>query len=1000
MRCLNSLRLLSLTVLLFTLSLTAGAGQLTLDYTFDCPQVTTVRIGDTLYHRVILDGATNGGPVGSPALPASGARILLPLGAVVKSVNVVAGERVLLGSDLMVEPVAMPYRLMDGPQSAGLPAPDQSVYASANVYPAASFEEIGTQSFRGYQILVLRLQPVDYIPATGELFYTPSLQVVVETAETDKVSPMFRGFDGDAAKVRGRVDNPGVVSTYEAAGTRGTRAYDMLILTTSALSGSFASLESYHDGQGLATEIHTTTEAGGSDPVSIRNYIIDAYTNDGIEYVLIGGDDDIIPAQNLYVDSQAGYTETAMPGDIYFGCLDGTWNNDGDGYYGEPNDGAGGGDVDMMAEVYVGRCCAGTTTEVNRFVTKSLWYLNGSHSVPAEVLLVGEYLGFGGVSEYAAATLEELEDGSSANGYTTVGIPTADYTITEMFERDMSWSQSTLATAINNGLHILNHLGHGSEDYAMKFYNSDVTSDLNNTELLFLYSQTCLAGHLDNFDCWAETMNIKTDHGAFALIMNARYGWGEYNSTDGPSQRFNREFWDAVFDESMPELSKANQDSKEDNIYRINEPCMRWCTYELNLFGDPAVAIQGAEVTGMKVSPSSSLDSEGQSGGPFSPSSMIYTVENMEASGINYTVSKTQSWVTISSTGGYLPGGGTATVTVSINSGANSLADGGYSDTVSFTNTTNHDGDTTRAVNLQVGVPVMQYEWTMDTNPGWTTQGQWAYGTPTGGGGEYGNPDPTSGHTGSSVYGYNLSGDYTNNMSETHLTSTAIDCTDLADVSVKFWRYLNVEQPYYDHAYVRVSNNGSSWTTVWENTSEVTDSSWSQVEYDISAVADGQSTVYLRWTMGVTDTAWLYSGWNIDDVGIWALGGGSVPPTDTVGAAIGCTPSSGVLPFTTQMAISLINLTTESRRAAAKIDVVVGNGTAYTNWRAGWTNLSPSETYSDMWAQNLPAYGTLVGNNVFTLTGEDVTPAPYNQPPFAPSGDTDADACTVIASAP
>jgi hypothetical protein len=996
----NPLRLLLLTALLITFSLTAGAGQLTLDYSFDCPQVTTVRIGETLYQRVIMDGAANGGPVGSPALPASGAWILLPLGAEVQSVDVIAGERVLLGSGLLVEPVALPYRLMDGPQAAALPTPDQAVYASADVYPAAAFQEIGTQSFRGYQILVLRLQPVEYIPATGELFYTPSLQVVVETAETSKVSPMFRGLDGDAAKVRGRVDNPGVVSTYEAAGVRGTRAYDMLILTTSTLSGSFASLESYHDSHGISTEIHTTTEAGGSDPLSIRNFITDAYLSDGIEYVLIGGDDDIIPARDLYVDSFAGEVESYMPGDIYFGCLDGTWNNDGDSRYGEPNDGAGGGDVDMLAEVYVGRCAAGTTTEVSRFVTKTLWYLSGSHSQPAKVLLVGEYLGFGGDSDYAANTLEELEDGASTHGYTTVGIPTADYTISEMFERDMSWSTSTLASAINNGLHILNHLGHGSEDYAMKFYNSDVISYLSNDDLLFLYSQTCLAGHLDGTDCWAETMNIKTDHGAFALVMNARYGWGEYDSTDGPSQRFNREFWDAVFDESMPEISKANQDSKEDNIYRIGDACMRWCSYELNLFGDPTVAVQGAEVTGMKVSPGGAFSSEGQSGGPFTPAGMVYTIENMEPGGINYTVSKTQSWVTISSTGGYLPGGATANITVSINSAANSLADGGYTDTITFVNTTNHDGDATRAVNLQVGVPVMQYEWNMDTNPGWTTAGQWAYGSPSGGGGQYGNPDPTSGATGPNVYGYNLAGDYANNMAEMHLTSTAIDCSELADVSLRFQRYLNVETSSYDHAYVRVSNNGSSWTTVWQNTGEVTDSAWSMVEYDISDVADGQSTVYLRWTMGTTDSGWQYSGWNIDDVQIYALGGGSVPPTDTVQVAIGANPGSGVLPFTTQMAVSLTNLTDENRRAAAKINVVIGNGSSYSNWRAGWTNLGDSETYSTMWNQHLPAIGSLTGNNVFTLIGADVTPAPYNQPPFAPSGDTDTDAVTITAATP
>lgn len=864
-------RLLSLSFLFLMLSLSAGAGQLTLDYAFDCPQVTTVRIGDTLYHRVILEGATNGGPVGSPALPASGAQILLPLGTEVRSVEVIAGERVLLGSDLLVEPVGMPYRLMDGPESVGIPTPDEAIYGSADRYPAASFEEIGAQSFRGYQILVLRLQPVDYIPATGELFYSPNLRVVLETEETDKVPALFRGFDGDASEVRGRVDNPEVVGSYEAAGARGTQAYDLMILTTDALAVSFAALKTYHDGQGLATEIHTTTDVGSNDPAAVRDYIRDAYLNDGIEYVLIGGDDDIIPAQNLYVDSLAGYTENNMPGDIYFGCLDGTWNDDGDGNYGEPNDGAGGSDVDLLAEVFVGRCAAGDTTEVDRFVTKTIWYMSGSHSLPAEVLLVGEYLGFGGVSDYGADTLEELEDGASTHGYTTVGIPTADFTITEMFERDMSWSQSTLATAINNGLHILNHLGHGDQQYAMKFNNPDVMSQLDNTELLFLYSQTCLAGHLDGTDCWAETMNIKTDHGAFALVMNARYGWGDYNTTDGPSQRFNREFWDAVFDEAMPEVSKANQDSKEDNLYRINEPCMRWCTYELNLFGDPATAIQGAEVTGMKVTPRDSFDTEGLSGGPFSPSSKVYTIENMEATGIDFTVDKTQSWVDLSSTSGFLPGFGSATVTVSINSGADSLGNGMHYDTISFTNTTNHDGDATRAVNLQVGEPTMQHSWDMSSDPGWTTEGLWAHGIPSGDGGEYGNPDPSNGHTGSNVYGYNLSGDYADNLPETHLTSTAFDCTGLDQVSVKFWRYLNVETSRYDHAYLRVSSDGSNWSDAWQNISEVTDSSWTQVEYDISHVASGQTTVYLRWTMGTTDGGWRYSGWNIDDVEVWGL---------------------------------------------------------------------------------------------------------------------------------
>ena len=47
----------------------------------------------------------------------------------------------------------------------------------------------------------------------------------------------------------------------------------------------------------------------------------------------------------------------------------------------------------------------------------------------------------------------------------------------------------------------------------------------------------------------------------------------------------------------------------------------------------------------------------------------------------------------------------------------------------------------------------------LDTDPGWTTSGQWAFGVPQGAGGDNGN-DPAAGVTGPNVYGYILAGDY------------------------------------------------------------------------------------------------------------------------------------------------------------------------------------------------------------------------------------------------
>jgi V8-like Glu-specific endopeptidase len=278
------------------------------------------------------------------------------------------------------------------------------------------------------------------------------------------------------------------------------------------------------------------------------------------------------------------------------------------------------------------------------------------------------------------------------------------------------------------------------------------------------------------------------------------------------------------------------------------------------------------QAAGMLVSPPDGLVSSGDPGGPFTPDSKVYTIENAGSSPIDYNVTKNVDWLSITNGSGSIPPGGDAEVTVWINSNADSLGVGTYEDTVSFINTTNHQGDTTRPVSLEVGSPILFYSWNLSGDPGWSTEGQWAYGQPIGGGGDHGNPDPTCGHTGANVYGYNLNGDYANNLPERHLTTAAIDCTDLAQVTLRFWRWLGVESPDCDRAFVRVSNNGSDWTTVWENGVEITDSAWVQQEYDIAAVADNQPTVYIRWTMGPTDYSWRYCGWNVDDVQIWAVG--------------------------------------------------------------------------------------------------------------------------------
>ncbi len=275
---------------------------------------------------------------------------------------------------------------------------------------------------------------------------------------------------------------------------------------------------------------------------------------------------------------------------------------------------------------------------------------------------------------------------------------------------------------------------------------------------------------------------------------------------------------------------------------------------------------------GLSVTPAGDLYAVGDQGGPYVPSSQVYGLKNLGGNPLSYSVTATQPWLTITNGSGEIAGHDSVEVTVEFNMTASMLATGMYEDVLTFTNTTNNVGSTTRDVTLQVGELVLVYSYPLDTAPGWATWGAlWQWGQPTGGGGENGSPDPTSGYTGPNCYSYNLNGDYENNLAVKNLTTPAMNFTDYVGVQARFWRWLGVEAPAFDHAYFRAGRNTTTWTNIWTNTTEVADSEWTQVVYDISAVADDQPVVYLRWTMGPTDGSEAYCGWNVDDVELWGI---------------------------------------------------------------------------------------------------------------------------------
>jgi hypothetical protein len=87
--------------------------------------------------------------------------------------------------------------------------------------------------------------------------------------------------------------------------------------------------------------------------------------------------------------------------------------------------------------------------------------------------------------------------------------------------------------------------------------------------------------------------------------------------------------------------------------------------------------------------PATGFTSFGLVGGPFNVTSEVFSLTNGGTAPLTWALANTSLWLTVSSTGGTLLPGATATsVTVSLNSVANSLAAGTYTANIWFTNIT------------------------------------------------------------------------------------------------------------------------------------------------------------------------------------------------------------------------------------------------------------------------------------------------------------------------
>jgi hypothetical protein len=279
----------------------------------------------------------------------------------------------------------------------------------------------------------------------------------------------------------------------------------------------------------------------------------------------------------------------------------------------------------------------------------------------------------------------------------------------------------------------------------------------------------------------------------------------------------------------------------------------------------------------LQVSPSYGLASEGLMGGPFDSAAMTYTLSNQSTGNVIWIATWTQPWLDMSPNhGGLLAPFSSIQVTVTVNSNANALGPGLHTDSVMFRHFMGAPDHTNI---MPVSLTVLRqtiYDFPLNTRPkpAWSAQGEWDFGQPTGqGGGSYGFPDPSSGFTGTNVWGVNLSGDYATTNAPSpwyYLTTTALDLRGYTRTLLQFQRWLNCQPTLFSpNVTIDVSTNNTDWTTLWNNQGlalwGICDPAWTKCQYALPAWADNCSKVYVRWGYNVP-VGQPCSGWNVDDI--------------------------------------------------------------------------------------------------------------------------------------
>lgn len=492
-------------------------------------------------------------------------------------------------------------------------APDEALYARGVFLPETPVE-IGAQGFqRGRSIATLQIAPARWNPGSGALEAVERVRLrlhLEDTGERPLARERLAPWTGAARSVAptasaGAVPGDAVRSIGPFVPTQVPSLLgspvQYVIITDEAMAPEFQRLADWKTQSGVPAVVRTMSfireeyPFGSDDAERVRMFIRDAYARWGTEWVLIGGDTEIVPTRYIWTTFYGGESIAA---DMYYSCLDGTWNADadslfGEGYFSVSNPGDA---CDLYPEVYVGRAPTVTAEDAQHFVDRSIQYVKDpAPDYQTQVLFFAEVLfpqnWSSGMSTSldGAELVEEVLPSLQLN-------PAIHYQRLYENHLDPRWEPGALqetrqlvVDSLSRGYNIAVHVGHGFRNVMScgdaNLTNADALGLTNGNRLTNLYAINCTSNAID-FPCIGEAFLKSKTGGAVTNTGSTRFDF----PTAG--RVYQKEFFRLLYDDSVTAVGELQAWQKVPFVgFSAFDGVHRWTQMTLLLLGDPELRI-------------------------------------------------------------------------------------------------------------------------------------------------------------------------------------------------------------------------------------------------------------------------------------------------------------------------------------------------------------------------------------------------------------------------